>query len=245
MADNIINIDKLISEQNLDLTSVHKDYPTSCLPIKFKPPSTEKAKKALTEAIDTNTYEEAAHMVAFKIPHPKLLYWIKSLQLVYYEHYGKSAHYDVNWHDEPGDWVSANTSNKQICIDLSTKEDEVDGNLLLYKITLFINTGLIQIHGNQKDNFVARDFPALLTIVNRISKHKDNEGLKSTKEGTHTDDTCMSEETFVKEINREAVQIEGSIRPEKASGNTTKEVNKESTVIIMLMSVTLICFISF
>ena len=43
----------------------------------------------------------------------------------------------------------------------------------------------------------------------------------------------MSEETFVKETNREAVQIEGYIRPEKASGNTTKEVNivnKESTV---------------
>ena len=39
---------------------------------KFKPSCSEKAKNALMEAIDVTTYEEAARMVAFKIPCDKL-----------------------------------------------------------------------------------------------------------------------------------------------------------------------------
>jgi hypothetical protein len=70
--------------QSLKLNSVYADYLKPCLPTKFKPSSTEKAKHALLEAIDITTYEEAARMVAFKIPCAKLAQWIKTLQLLYY-----------------------------------------------------------------------------------------------------------------------------------------------------------------
>jgi hypothetical protein len=68
--------------------------------------------------------------------------WIKALHILYYDHYGKTESFTVNWYDEPNDW--SNEDNKTICIDL-VKRDQ-----LLYKITVFINTGVIQAQGLSK-----------------------------------------------------------------------------------------------
>ena len=97
-------VDKVLNEQSLNLNSVYADYPKPYLPTKFKPSSTEKAKHALLETIDITTYEEAARMVAFKIPCAKFAQWRKTLQLLYYAFYGTSSDHQVIWVDNPERW---------------------------------------------------------------------------------------------------------------------------------------------
>ncbi|CAG2253761.1 unnamed protein product [Mytilus edulis] len=209
MADSgkFLNTDNIIREHSLDLTSIYDDYPYEHMPNKFKLPTTDKGKQTLIETIDQNLYAEAAHMVAFRIPHDKLYPWIKALHLVYYEHYGKSTQYAVSWFDEPDNW-SEKTGNKTVCIELSTKTDQP--NPLLYKIQLHINTGLIQIQGNHKDTFVTIDFPVLLQIVEKVVAHnlstsedKDSTKIKNAKQTLQSDitDTAtldINHNTFVK-----------------------------------------------
>ncbi|CAC5379717.1 unnamed protein product [Mytilus coruscus] len=199
MAD--IDVEHLISNNDITLTSVYCDYPVTCLPTKFNVPSGPKGKHALTEEIDTHLYDEAAHMIAFCIPHPKLAPWIKSLSLLYYEHYGKSPEYVVSWFDDPENWSTKNSGNKSICVEISTKADVV--NSLLYKITLFINTGLVQVQGNHKDNFVDKDFPVLVKLVNVIymATNSDKSGsckINTSQCGSETD---LSDQTNIKQIS--------------------------------------------
>lgn len=56
--------------------------------------------------------------------------------------------FQVSWFDDPN------------CIDISTKDRQ-----LLYKITFFINTGIIQAQGINKGKFVKNYFTKLLQIV--------------------------------------------------------------------------------
>jgi len=181
------DIDNLIQNNDLSLGSVYSEYPKSFLPNKFKPPTGEKAKRALVEEIDENLYEEAAHMVAFRTVLSKLPAWIKSLALLYYEHYGKSKTHEVYWFDDPIGWSTKSSGNKAICIELSTKSDVE--NPLLYKITLFINTGLFQVQGNHKDTFVNKDCPVLLSLTDKIVEYNKENPTQSVS------DTCTSIET--------------------------------------------------
>ena len=184
-------VDKVLNEQSLKLNSVYADYLKPCLPTKFKPSSTEKAKHALLEAIDITTYEEAARMVAFKIPCAKLAQWIKTLQLLYYEFYGTSSDHKVIWVDNPEKWEK-DTSSKSICIDLETRKPS-NPNPLLYKLTLFINTGLVQIQGNKKDACIHKDFPAQLEILDKVTKTVTESRQNLDKEQTAL--KCVEEST--------------------------------------------------
>ena len=136
-------------------------------------------------------YEEAARMVAFKIPCAKLAQWIKTLQLLYYEFYGTSSDHKVIWVDNPEKWEK-DTSSKSICIDLETRKPS-NPNPLLYKLTLFINTGLVQIQGNKKDAFVHKDFPALLQILDKVTKTVTKSRQNLDKEQTVL--KCVEEST--------------------------------------------------
>lgn len=60
--------------------------------------------------------------------------------ILFYEHYGKANSFNVTWYDEPKEWGSE-SGNKTISIDL------VKNQQLLYKLTIFINTGVIQAQG--------------------------------------------------------------------------------------------------
>ena len=60
-------------------------------------------------------------MVAFRVATQRLAFWIRSLQIIYYEHYGKQSQYVMNWYDEPQDWSIKSSGNKAICIEMSTK----------------------------------------------------------------------------------------------------------------------------
>lgn len=213
MADEL-DVNKVFAGHDLTLNTVHTDYPPSCLPGKFKAPSTEKAKRALFEKIDEHLYEKAARMVAFRTSVVRLVPWIKSLQLLYYEYYGKSDSFDVDWKDEPKDWTENTSSEKKICIDLL--DLSLSDNKLMYKLTVFINTGLIQVQGNRKDFFVRKHFPLLTQIlakileVNKIKESSEQvsgahqgsgHGELSKPEPEAHDDTCMSEQTMAKQVH--------------------------------------------
>ena len=103
-------------------------------------------------------YEKGAHMVAFHIRRERLEYWIRAFSMFYYELYGNNSDLDINWYDDPRDWVN-NDGSKAICIDvLSTKNND-----RLYKITFFINTGVIQAQGNAKNRVCYKRFPSPVT----------------------------------------------------------------------------------
>ena len=105
-----------VEQLDLSLTNIQKDYPKSCLPNQFKKPSGIKAKQLSYEQIDPGLYDAHARMVAFRIKHERLEPWIKALHILYYDHYGKTESFTVNWYDEPNEW--ANEENKTVCIDL-------------------------------------------------------------------------------------------------------------------------------
>lgn len=153
-----------IDKYDLSLSQVLKDYPPPAFPDTLKPPSGTKAKQLQYETIDTNVYRQGAHMVAFRIKRERLECWIRALAILYYDLYGSHTQYDVKWNDEH--WDSEDDGAKSICIDLI----KVDGSQLLYKITLFITTGVIQAQGHSKDTFVTHDFPALKQLLCAIWK---------------------------------------------------------------------------
>jgi hypothetical protein len=97
----------------------------------------------------------------------------------------------VIWVDNPEKWEK-DTSSKSICIDLETRKPS-NSNPLLYKLTLFINTGLVQIQGNKKDAFVHKDFPALLQILDKVTKTVTESRQNLDKEQTAL--KCVEEST--------------------------------------------------
>ncbi|CAC5387728.1 unnamed protein product [Mytilus coruscus] len=132
---------------------------------KIKNPSGAKAKKLQYEIIDTNLYEPPARMGACRIKRNRFEAWIRALGILYYEHFRKKAKlYQIDWYDEPHQLESE--GNKSICIDL------INNKQLLYKITLFITTGVLQAQGLSKDFFTTREFPTLIALVNSVCAKK-------------------------------------------------------------------------
>lgn len=132
--------ENLASTSDLSMNNVHTDYFLSFIPTKLKPPSGEKAKKKQTmyECIDPNLYHPQANMVAFRVTTQRLAFWKRSLQIIYYEHYGKQFQYVVNLYDNPQDWSIKSSGNKAICIEMSTKNpSNITDNPLIYKVTFF------------------------------------------------------------------------------------------------------------
>ena len=143
-----------IEESNdLSLDTIISEYPLECIPSKLKTPTGEKAKRAKYEEIDTNLYGVKANMVAFRVKVNRIMLWIKTLHIYYYDYLGNTIDHDVNWFDEPSEWSKNSGGNKAIVIEISTKDTCTTVKSLLYKITFFINTGIIQAQGNAKDKF--------------------------------------------------------------------------------------------
>ena len=74
---NIDNLRKLLEKE------------TKCdeniLPPKLKAHTTSKAKRTKFEEVDESVYGKEARMVAFKTTRGRLLYWLKALDIYYYE----------------------------------------------------------------------------------------------------------------------------------------------------------------
>lgn len=200
---------------DMSLTNIQQEYPNSCLPNQFKKPSGTKAKQLSFEIINPETYDAHARMVAFRIERERLEHWIKALHILYYDHYGKADTFTVNWYDEPNEWDMED--NKSICIDL------VKHQQLLYKITLFINTGVIQAQGHYHETFTTSDFPVLKLLVNSICKSKGDTDTDNSETEVKSIETSNSE-TEVKDSetsNSETLikNIETSNTSPKKNGN--------------------------
>ena len=86
-----INIPTL-SELNLDffnlsIECIYDEYPRECIPTKINKSSTQKAKDLLIEHIDMTHYDLNAHMVGFKVTQDKIMPWIRTLMILYYDIY--------------------------------------------------------------------------------------------------------------------------------------------------------------
>jgi len=200
----VIKLDTL----DLTLTKVHCEYPQYLIPENLKKSSGKKAKLLKYEEIDPDMYLSKAKMVAFKVRRERLEPWIRALMILYFDYYGNDETYDLEWHDEPEEWLPE--GNKSICIDLN-KDDQ-----LLYKVTFFINTGLIQAQGLSRYLFATNDFPVLKALVDNICvvNDKDSCTILSTEEVTY--DSCSSgsnscSETELKEILNETIVEKSTI----------------------------------
>lgn len=232
------NINKILDmSYDLSLESIYSEYPPGCIPIKLKIPSGEKAKRAKFESLDLELYEDKANMVACRVSSDRMFLWIKALHTYYYEHLGNIEEFDINWSDDPLDWktnVESTKGNKAICIDVSKQVQDM-GTPLLYKITLFINTGVLQAQGNAKDHFAKNDFPILVTLVDKIKEFnvdrvapdnipcpvKEGTGLDINSVDSINKVTDLQEKTDSEQTNlKQTIEIEESavvtqFRPEK------------------------------
>lgn len=152
-----------IENEKLTLQKVYIDYPLTCFPNRLSNPTGNKSKELKYEIIDINLYEKEANMVAFRIELQRLAPWIRALQILYFETYGNSEDYKIAWYDDPSDWTVKQSGKRSICVDVATPDIP-----LLYKITLFLNTGVLQVQGSFKDRFVSNDFTKLKTLVEKI-----------------------------------------------------------------------------
>ncbi|CAG2209756.1 unnamed protein product [Mytilus edulis] len=212
-----------IHEDEIDksVTPIFKDYPRECLPEKFKNPSGAKAKKLQYEIIDPNLYEPPARMVACRIKRNRLEAWIRALGVLYYEHFGKKAElFQVDWYDDPHQWEGE--GNKAICINLTNDKQ------LIYKITLFITTGVLQAQGLSKDLFTTRDFPTLIKLVNSICVHNPSLIVNTDVDSTckSSDKNLIEESTSVKSVfNSTASSVDNKLTDSNNNSHTSIQAN--------------------
>ncbi|XP_071161107.1 putative leucine-rich repeat-containing protein DDB_G0290503 [Mytilus edulis] len=103
-------------------------------------------------------------MVAFRVKVDRILLWIKTLHVWYYDHLGNSAEHDIRWFDDPADWNKNAGGNKAI-------------------------PGVIQTQGNAKDKFVKRDFPIFIALIKKIKKFNGEQVIRH-----NTPTSCPVEE---------------------------------------------------
>lgn len=191
------------------------DYPKHCLPNKLNKPK-GKAKDLIYESIKDN-YEPEANNVAFRVTCERLPVWIKSLYILYYEIYGKDENYTINWYDDPTDW-SRNGDNKgkrSIIIDVGSKEIT-----LLFKITLHISTGVLQVQGAHKNNFIKTDLPKLKQVASLIAKEHD---INDSPTKTTEEDVSDTEEHFQLENKESDVSLHDT-HPKLLLQNTYNQI---------------------
>ena len=95
---------------------------------------------------------------------------------------------------------------------------------LLYKITKFVTTGLIQAQGSCKDKFARRDFPKLLELVKNICEFNNvcNDGSGNPSTNTDTQQTVQNVE------NNDTQQTVQNV--DDGSGNPSTSTDTQQTV---------------
>lgn len=125
--------------------------------------------------------------------------------------------FTVNWYNEPSEW---DIEDELICI------DKVRHQQLLYKITLFINTGVIQAQGHCHQTFTTTDFPLLKLLVNSISKYKGDTDTDSENEVKSIETSNSETEVKDSETSNSETQIKNI---ETSNTSPNKNGNVESS----------------
>lgn len=164
-----INLEEPNITSLIESDSINDTYPQTCLPKKLSDPTTEKGKSCLMEAINPNIYDGEARMVAFRTTQERIFPWLKILNIFYFELYGKQTDEEISWVDSLQS-LSLNQTLKSVIIDKKSKEGK-----LMYKVTFFLRSGLMQCQGNRNEKFMHNDFPQLLELVKKITGSTINE----------------------------------------------------------------------
>ena len=122
-----------------------------------------KSKTVLFEEIDSSTYKPNAKVVSFKTSEVRLLLWIKTFALRYYE-YLNTMGYLVSWQEQES--YSCATKSDKIILHISTADEQNEEQLVT--VSVFISTGRIMIQGKKFAEWSSDEFPALLAIVNSL-----------------------------------------------------------------------------
>lgn len=93
-------------------------------------------------------------MAAFRVERNMIHPYIQALHFLFFESIGNSEEFDVRWYDVP-DELKLNCSTNSININIYKKENTED---MLFKVTIFITTGTIQIQETQKTALSMRYF---------------------------------------------------------------------------------------
>ncbi|CAG2216895.1 unnamed protein product [Mytilus edulis] len=176
---------------------IYKTYPAACVPDKLKTPAAKKAKLLKFEEIDVDYYEPEARMYLGDHPENK-------------------DKYQIDWTHDPVKWTPSNL--KSIAIDVTTKEDK--HNPLMYKLTLFLKTGTLQVQGHYYKTFASQHFSVLRDIVHHIVSQQlqDNH---DTMQKVSTD-MCASDNIDTITINHES---DDETDPKTLLGHNNIDVN--------------------
>lgn len=176
------------------LHEVEKRYPVGCLPQSLTTPSTDKAKRCLFEKIDSSrsNYRRGANMEAFRTTEERIQPWLKALHL----------YYIMSCEDtRTVDFVDTHTpfeiSSQHLLEKVTADVKDIKTKKKIYKVTFFIKSGLIQVQGTSYHEFMSKDFPLLLDIVQKIcgplelTVHQSNEETSLQATTTNKSD-CLS-----------------------------------------------------
>lgn len=189
-----ININDPDIQELLKNDNIENTYNADCLPLCITEPTTEKAVSCWFEKIRDDIYEPEARMIAFRTNKERLLPWIKTLNLYYFEILGGKRNMNIGWEENPTK-LARGESLKTITIDVknTTKERR-------YKITFFVRTGLIQVQGNQYMDFIKTDFPELLSIIHQLAGPIE-EGPETLHEETNPKTVTETETNPVRHVH--------------------------------------------
>ena len=163
-----------------------KEYPLSCVP-EILHERTGKAIDSLFEEIDNGLYE--GDIVTFHTSKERVHAWIKVLHIFYFENLGAWNDIDISWADSDEPW--SDDKSNFIIIEVKTKN-----KVLIYNVTLFVNTGTIRIQGSQYDLYTTRHHVILKGLLEQVisfnaqtqSAHSQSELLEEhDTEGNHSE----------------------------------------------------------
>ncbi|CAG2229763.1 unnamed protein product [Mytilus edulis] len=181
---------------------IYKTYPAACVPDKLKTPAAKKAKLLKFEEIDVDYYEPDARMVGYRTTQDRVRLWIKALNVYVFEYLGDHPEnkdkYQIDWTHDPVKWTPSNL--KSIAIDVTTKVDK--HNPLMYKLTLFLKTGTLQVQGHYYKTFASQHFLVLRDIVHHIVSQQLQDN-NDTMQKVSTD-ICASDNIDTITINHDS-----------------------------------------
>lgn len=181
---------------------IYNTYPAACVPDKLRAPTAKKAKSLRIESFDIQYYEPEARMVAYRTTQTRVRHWIKALNVFLFDYLGdhpdNKGKYQIDWAHDPVNWNP--TTLKSIAIDVSSKEDKL--NPLMYKLTLFLKTGTIQVQGHYYKTFADAHFPVLKAIVDYTDTQPLQGNIDNSEELSTYENICFtdSEQTNMKTL---------------------------------------------
>ena len=125
--------------------------------------SSTKSETVSFEKIDLTTYKPTAKVASFITSEDRLLLWIKTFIVRYFEHLNTMG-YRITWQEQES--YSCATKSDKIILHIYAVEDNDEDQLIT--ISIFISTGRIMIQGKKFAEWSRDEFPALLSIVNSL-----------------------------------------------------------------------------